>query len=228
MTMTSGYDCDDHRSNFQCERNMYKSDDWVEYALSLPMVNQPGKHWAYNSASLMLVGEMISKTSNMTIPDFTDKYLFGSLGITDYQWGFSPKERAWLAGNAKMTPRDMAKFGYMILNRGRWGKKQIVSENWIKESVEKHAVSRVGWGYGYLWWVGETTINNEPLKSFWAAGNGGNYIFILPRLNAVAVFTGGNYSTILEIQVFGMLINYLIPAILPSPPEKVIKFDDYL
>jgi CubicO group peptidase (beta-lactamase class C family) len=89
------------------------------------MVDQPGEHWAYNSASLMLVGEMISKTSNMTIPDFTDKYLFGPLGITNYQWGFSPKERAWLAGNAKMTPRDMAKFGYMILNRGRWGKKRL-------------------------------------------------------------------------------------------------------
>jgi hypothetical protein len=44
----------------------------------------------------------------------------------------------------------------------------------------------------------------------------------------VAVFTGGNYGTILEIQVFGMLINYLIPAILPSPPEKVIKLADYL
>ena len=228
LTMTSGYDCDDHKNNFKCEINMEKSDDWVEYALNLPMANQPGKHWAYNSASLWLVGEMISKTSNMTIPDFADKYLFDPLGITDFQWGLSPNGKAWLAGNAKMTPRGMAKFGYMVLNRGRWGKKQIVSREWIRESVEKHAVSRVGWGYGYLWWTGESIINNQVIKAFWAAGNGGNYIFILPSLDMVTVFTGGNYSNILEVQVFGMLINYLIPAVLPSLPRKFIKLDDML
>lgn len=228
MTMTSGYDCDDHESNFKCESNMYKTDDWLRYALDLPMAYKPGEHWAYNSSNLILVGELISKTSEMTIPDFASKYLFGPLGITNFQWGFSPKGRAWLAGNAKMTPRDMAKFGYMVLNRGRWGKKQIVSQEWIRGSVEKHAISRFGWGYGYLWWVGETIINNQVIKAFWAAGNGGNYIFIIPRLDMVAVFTGGNYSNILEVQVFGMLINYLIPAILPSPPKKIIKLDDYL
>ena len=228
LTMTSGYDCDDHKGGFKCERNMYKSDDWVEYALNLPMANQPGEHWAYNSSSLILLSEIISKTSRMTIPDFANKYMFNPLGIKNFQWGFSPKGRAWLAGNAKMTPRDMAKFGYMIQNSGRWGKKQIVSQKWIKESVEKHAVSRVGWGYGYLWWVGESITNNQTIRAFWAAGNGGNYIFILPRLNVVAVFTGGNYNDISEVQVFGMLSNYLMPAILPSTPKKNIQLDDYL
>jgi len=228
MTMTSGYDCDDHESNFKCERNMYKSNDWLRYALDLPMAYEPGAHWAYNSTSLILVGELISKSSDMTIPNFASKYLFEPLEIKNFQWSISPKGRAWLAGNAKMTPRDMAKFGYMVLNRGRWGKKQIVSQEWIRESVVKHAVSRFGWGYGYLWWTGKTFINNQEIKAFWAAGNGGNYIFILPRLDMVAVFTGGNYSNILEVQVFGMLFNYLIPAIFPTPPKKIIKLDDYL
>ena len=98
---------------------MYKADDWVAYALNLPMAYQPGEHWAYNSASLWLVGEIISKTSNITIPEFADKYLFKPMGIKDFEWGFSPKGRAWLAGNAKMKPRDMAKFGYMVLNKGK-------------------------------------------------------------------------------------------------------------
>jgi len=95
---------------------MYKSYDWVEYALNLPMAYQPGEHWAYNGSSLILVSEIISKTSKMTIPDVANKYLFEPLGITDFQWGFSPKGRAFIAGNAKMKPRDMAKVGYMFLN----------------------------------------------------------------------------------------------------------------
>ena len=128
LTMTSGYECDDHKSNFKCEKEMYKSNDWVEFALTLPIVSQPGEHWAYNSASLWLVGEMISKTSSMKIPDFAKRYLFDPLGITDFQWGFSPNGRAWLAGNAEMRPRDMAKFGYMVLNNGRWQDRQIVSK----------------------------------------------------------------------------------------------------
>lgn len=227
ITMTSGYDCDDHESDFKCERNMNKSNDWFRYALDLPMAYNPGEHWAYNSSSLILVGELISKTSGMTIPDFANKYLFEPLGIKIFQWGFSPKGRAWLAGNAKMTPRDMAKFGYLILNKGIWDKKQIVSQEWVEASIEKHAVSRVGWGYGYLWWLGETIINNKLIKAFWAAGNGGNYIFILPSLNVVTVFTGGNYGTILEVQCFSMLINYLIPSILPSP-KKIIQIDGSL
>jgi len=59
---------------------------------------------------------MISKTSNLTIPDFTASYLFDPLRITDFQWSFSPRGKAWLAGNAKMTPREMAKFGHMVMN----------------------------------------------------------------------------------------------------------------
>lgn len=55
----------------------------------------------------------------MSIPDFTEHYLFGPSGITDFKWGFSPKGRAWLAGNAKMRPRDVAKFGTMVLDRGK-------------------------------------------------------------------------------------------------------------
>ncbi|MBW1821091.1 MAG: serine hydrolase, partial [Deltaproteobacteria bacterium] len=226
LTMTSGYKCDDHKTNFECETNMYKSDDWVRYALNLPMAYKPGEHWAYNSSSLILVGEIISKASKKTIPDFANRCLFEPLGIKDFQWGFSPKRKAWLAGNAKMKPRDMAKVGFMMLNGGKWGNKQIVSQKWINESTRAYEITNNGAGYGYLWWIGKTVINNHKIKTFWAAGNGGNYIFVLSKLDLVVVFTGGNYNSLLEAQVFGMLINHIIPAVLPSPPRKFIKLDD--
>ena len=223
LTMTSGYACDDHGSKkFQCERNMYKADDWVEYALNLPMAYQPGKHWAYNSASLWLVGEIIANTSKMTIPEFADKYLFEPMGINDFQWGFSPKGKAWLAGNAKMKPRDMAKFGSMILNKGRWKNTQIVSKKWVAESTREYARTHGGvYGYGYLWWRGKTIINNQVIETIAALGNGGQQIHIFPKLDLIAVFTGGNYNSDLGAQPVQMLTKYILPAVLPpAAPMK--------
>ena len=227
LTMTSGYDCDDHTIlSFQCEKAMYKSNDWVEYALNLPMAYKPGEHWAYNSSSLILVSEMISRTSKMTIPDFANEYLFKPLGINEFHWGFSPKGRAFIAGNAKMKLRDMAKIGFLMLNRGRWNGKQVISEKWINESTKDHVKSKSHTGYGYLWWTGKQLFSKQIIAGYWAAGNGGNYIFVCPALDLVAVFTGGNYNSILEVQPLGMLINYIIPAMLPPIlPRQIAKLD---
>jgi CubicO group peptidase (beta-lactamase class C family) len=224
LTMTSGYGCDDVKSNFSCERNMYKSDDYIEYALNLPMAHTPGKHWAYNSASLWLVGEIISKESNLSMPDFAAQYLFEPLGINDVQWWFSPKGRAWLAGGAEMRPRDMAKFGFMVLNSGQWKSTQIVSKQWIEKSTREHVRNSGGyWGYGYLWWVGSTIINGREFHTFLASGNGGQKIYVFPEFDLVAVFTGGNYNSNLSSQPDQMLIYYILPAILPtSPPMRFV------
>jgi CubicO group peptidase (beta-lactamase class C family) len=66
LTMTSGFDCDDHRGeSFQCEKVMYRAEDWVNFALNLPMAHQPGDHWAYNSSSLILLSEIIARTTGL-------------------------------------------------------------------------------------------------------------------------------------------------------------------
>lgn len=234
MTMTSGYGCDDHKGNFNCERNMYKSDDWLEYALNLPMVYNPGDHWAYNSASLWLVGEVISKKSHMSIPDFADKYLFEPLAITNFQWGFSQKGRAWLAGNAEMRPRDMAKFGCVVLNKGKWKGTQIVSKEWIEKSTKAH-VRVGGYEYGYLWWLGKLVKENQIVRAIIAAGHGGQRICVFPTLDLVAVFTSqpdnnpGGHA-----QIAKMLLNFILPAMPPpDSTQKIVKLnpqiiDNYL
>ena len=223
LTMTSGYGCDDVKSKYACERNMYNSADHVEYALNLPMAHNPGDYWAYNSASLWLVGEIISKESDMSIPDFAEQYLLGPLGITDIQWWYSPRGRAWLAGGAEMRPRDMAKFGQMILNSGNWKGRQIVSKEWIKKSTRAHVRNSGGyWGYGYLWWVGSTVINGREVNMCLASGNGGQKIYIFPEFGLVAVFTGGNYNSKLSSQPDQMLINYILPAMIPQSPMRYV------
>jgi CubicO group peptidase (beta-lactamase class C family) len=227
--MTSGYDCDDFATEYVCELNMKNSDDWLEFAVNLPMAHEPGKFWAYNSVTPQLVGEIISERSGMSLPDFSDKYLFEPLGIRDFHWFITPKGRTYVSGWAIMRPRDMAKIGYLALNNGKWRGTQIVSERWIYESTKEYTSAPVqsllanallgSCGYGYLWWTKDFSIDKEHIQSFFASGAGGQNIFVFPRFDLVAVFTQGNYGSSLAIkQPFEMLMDYIIPAMLQNPP----------
>ena len=95
-----------------------------------------------------------------------------------------------------MRPRDMAKFGQMCLNIGLWQNRRIVSKEWLAESTRYHAHTEYGMEYGYLWWRGHQTINDQKINADWAQGNGGQVIFICPFLDLIAGFTGGNYNYI--------------------------------
>jgi len=221
LTMTSGFDCDDHRGeSFRCEKAMARTEDWVDFAINLPMAHEPGKHWAYNSASLFLLNEVIAQTLGLSVPQFADTHLLRPLGIQGFRWSFDPKGRAWLGGGAAMRPMDMVKFGQMCLEKGVWHDRRIVSEKWLSEATRCHAHSGYGQEYGYLWWLGRQEIHGRSFKAFWALGNGGQAIFVCPDVELVAVFTGGNYNSLLELQFMGLLIDYIFPAILGPKPEK--------
>jgi CubicO group peptidase (beta-lactamase class C family) len=227
LTMTSGFDCDDHRGEpFECEKAMYRTDDWLHFALNLPMTHHPGQYWAYNSTSLILLSEIITQCTGLSVPLFADKYLMKPLGITGFRWGYSPKGRAWLGGNATMRPRDMLKFGQMCLNEGVWQNRRIVSDAWLSESTRCHVLSEYGMEYGYLWWRGRQTISGRHIEAFWAQGNGGQVIFVCPEMDTVAAFTGGNYNSMLEFQFMGMLVDHIFPSMLPSGPEETFIAPD--
>jgi len=221
LTMTSGYDCDDQDLH-QCQYNMEKSNDFVKYTLDLDMKHQPGEHWAYNSSSLMLVAEIIKIKSNLPISDFARKYLFQPLGLKDkdFVWSSAKKEgRVKFYGGAKMKPRAMAKFGYLVLNNGKWQGKQIVSPKWIKESTKNHKTTNRNYQYGFLWWRGRAVVNNQTISAFWATGFGGQRIFIIPELDLIAIFIG-KLDPPRGLQTHGMLINYIIPAFLAQTPKR--------
>lgn len=91
LSMMSGYECDDLATHFACENAMYETDDWVQYSLNLPFAHSPGQHWAYNSSTLILVGEAVARTSGLALEEFANQFLFRPLGIDEFHWQFSPK-----------------------------------------------------------------------------------------------------------------------------------------
>jgi CubicO group peptidase (beta-lactamase class C family) len=80
-----------------------------------------------------------------------------------------------------------------------------------------------GVDYGYLWQTSQTYIGRDIVTAFWASGNGGQYIIVIPTQRMVVVFTGGNYDSPLASQPFHMLTRFILPAFLdPAPLEEVL------
>lgn len=213
LTMSSGLDCNDwdKKSKGQ-EDKVYRKKDWLQYTLNLPMVNEPGAVSNYCSMGAILVAEIISQASGMTIDKFAENYLFRPLGIANVNWGHTSDKKIIPSGKRLyMTSRDMAKIGQLILNKGTWNEKQIVSEKWVKEATTPKT-KITGIEYGYLWWNIPFMIHNKMVVSKTATGNGGQYIMVIPESDIVAIFTGGAYNSQEDKLAFAIMKDIFLPT----------------
>jgi len=213
LTMSSGLDCNDWNKKSQGQEDkVYKKKDWLQYTLNLPMVNEPGTVSNYCSMGVVLLAEIISQASGMTIDKFAEQYLFNPLDINNVFWGHTSDKKIIPSGKRLyMTSRDMAKIGQLILNKGKWNEKQIVSQKWIEEStMPKTKIAEVD--YGYLWWNIPFKTNEKVFISKSALGNGGQYIMVLPEFEMVAVFTGGAYNSQEDKLPFAIMTDIFLPT----------------
>jgi CubicO group peptidase (beta-lactamase class C family) len=165
------------------------SENWIRDVLELPLVSEPGERFEYHSAAPALCGPIIEYASGMSVPDFANKYLYGPLDISHYDWWMLPDASVLTAGGLRMRPRDMAKFGYLILSKGQWRGKRVLSEEWIDTSTRAHASAGERLAYGYYWWLGKFKGESQPIQTIFASGFGGQKIFVLPELGLVVVIT---------------------------------------
>ncbi|NQZ78655.1 MAG: serine hydrolase, partial [Ekhidna sp.] len=194
-------DCNDwdKKSKGQEDR-VYRKEDWIQYTLDLPMINEPGTVSNYCSMGVVILAEIISQASGLTIDKFADKHLFNPLGIENFK-----------GRRLHLIPRDLAKIGQLVLNEGNWNGRQIVSKNWIKEATTtKTAITGVE--YGYLWWNIGFNVNGRTTISKTATGNGGQYIMVIPEMDIVAVFTGGAYNSQEDKLAFAVMKDVLLPT----------------
>jgi CubicO group peptidase (beta-lactamase class C family) len=225
LSMTAGLSWDEWTYPYSDPRNdaamMASKADFFRYVLERPVTTPPGKKFVYNSGISLMLGEIVHKASGLPADKFAERYLFSALGITNYYWQKAPNGVVNTLGGLWLRPRDMAKIGQLFLSGGRWNGKQIVSEDWVKESTKQQvgAGQLPKWfsadGYGYQWWLGSFQIQDQIYESYSARGQGGQFIIIFPSLKMVAVFTGWNDSELLG-QPLDMLQKYILPATMPS------------
>jgi CubicO group peptidase (beta-lactamase class C family) len=156
LTMSSGFKWDEWSTGYSDPANIYRamvnSSDPVKYVLNETLVSEPGSAFTYNTGLPILLGRVISNASNMNIDSFATKYLFNPLGIGAHKWQIYGNKTYSTGSSLNITPRDMAKFGLLYLNKGQWNGKQIISGNWITKSAESHMNLGNGVFYGYYWW----------------------------------------------------------------------------
>lgn len=195
LTNQSGLDYDIARPQATGnEVAMGNTPDWVKYTLDLPMLDAPGTTGRYNSGNPITLGRILEKQTQQPLPDFARRQLFAPLGITHFDWRFQPdSSSADTFCQLSLRPRDMAKFGLLYLNQGRWRGRQVVPADWVAASLTKHAVIQHT-DYGYLWWLKYLDANGTRFYGAAAQGNGGQRIFVWPKQHLVTVLTGGNYN----------------------------------
>ncbi len=211
LTMRHGLDCDDFSNTTGDFNEMIERDDYIPYVLNTNMVSPVDKVNAYCTGSTQLLEPVISNSVSMSVEDFAHKNLFSPLGIERFEWRKMNNGKPTLGFGARMTPRDMAKFGLLYLQKGKWNELQVISEEWIDESLTPYGELFGSIDYGYLWYMEpELNINGERVSFYDAAGHGGQTIAIYPSLDMVVVITAGNYNE--EDDYYSMLENYIVKA----------------
>jgi CubicO group peptidase (beta-lactamase class C family) len=207
----SGLDCNDHDGNSPGnEVKMYPTADWVKFTLDLPMAGKPGAEARYCSGNVMTLSRIIEKASGQSLYAFAKENLFDPLGSRDYKWHFkADSSHMNTFGQLYIKPRDMAKFGLLFLNKGKWNNKQVIPEWWVTASLTPQT-SIDNTAYGYLWWHPWLNVNGIRNNATAARGNGGQRIYLRPDLDMVVVITGGNYNS--ESSSDKLLARYILPA----------------
>jgi CubicO group peptidase (beta-lactamase class C family) len=204
ITMRSGFECSVEDGE-KALNTMRKTNDWIHYIFDLPMTSNPGDTFSYCSCNFYLLGEIIYRTTKLIPHQFAKKYLFGPLHIDSTKWltNYKGMNNGW--GDLFLYPADMAKVGQMVLDKGKWKGKQIVSEQWIKKSLETLSKLPDDKGYAYGWWT------NDKVGYYEAAGRGRQTISVIPSKNMVVTMLGGEFDA-------GTIGKYIFESIKSETP----------
>ncbi len=218
LTMRSGIDWNESIP-YTDERNscvqLELSDDWVRFVLGHPMREDPGTKFDYNSGVSVLLGKIVRVATGRRIDDYAREKLFEPLGIRDSYWKVTPCGENDTEGGLYLSAHDLAKVVQLMLQKGEWNGRRIVSERWVEASIGPHTAidpqQPDGVQYGYQWWV--PVVRNGEVRQFQGSGYGGQYPIVLPKLDTVIVFNAWNTNEQPKKPLWNAVRNELVPAI---------------
>lgn len=183
--------------------------NWVRGFLSLDVEHAPGAKFVYNSGASYMLSAIVQKVSGQTLLDYLTPRLFGPLGIQGATWESSPQGINAGGWGLSLTTEDIARFGQLYLQKGRWHGAQLVPEAWVDEAtspqISNGAGGRSDWaqGYGYQFWRCRHNIYRGD-------GAFGQYCIVMPEQDAVIAITSGtdNMQGVLDC-----VWDHILPAI---------------
>ncbi|MEL7482522.1 MAG: serine hydrolase, partial [Pseudomonadota bacterium] len=198
VTMSQGFDCNDEDydtpGNEDVMQSQTEQTDWYRYILDLAMVGEPGETDIYCSGGINLIGGVVQEASGMSLPRFFHETFAVPLGITHYHMNLSPTHEGYLGGGIRLRPRDFLKLGQVYLDGGVWKGQRLVAEDWVEASFAAQASLNAPDDYGFAWWRRTFEVSGQNIETYYASGNGGQLLFVVPALDLVVQINGGNYS----------------------------------
>ncbi|MBX6389261.1 MAG: beta-lactamase family protein [Frankia sp.] len=190
-----------------------REQDQTAFAIGLAQEHPPGQTWAYNNSAIQTLSQVLAGATGQDPVDFAKQRLFEPIGMAHTTLGTDPSGGAQTYSGLRTTCRDLARFGQLVLDQGRWGDEQIVSAEWLAEATGQSSTA-INAAYGYLWWlnrpgpiagvqaasdlsaVGDGTLRHgqlvpgAPEDMFWAVGLGNQVVQIDPGSRTVVVRLG--------------------------------------
>ena len=186
---------------------------WTKTFLAQPVPFKPGTHFLYNSPATYMLSAIVQKVTGMTVLDYLRPRLFEPLGIDHPDWGASPQGVSLGAFGLLIRTEDIARFGELYLQKGKWNGHQLVPASWVTAATSLEVANgsspESDWdqGYGYQFW-------RSRHNSFRGDGAFGQYCLVLPDADAVIVITSG----VRNMQsVMNLVWDVLLPAMGPRP-----------
>lgn len=224
MTMHTGFEESPvMMSVFDPETSGKDSIDWLREFFASPHPNRPGSHFYYNLFGTYVMCAVLQKVTGQDLVEYITPRILEPLGIEPFQWERSPQGICTGGWGADLCAEDMLKFGRLLLHRGNWDGRQLISEKWM-DMMTSHLVDSApnlifnkgkdpakfdyptechSQGYGYYVW-------RNPGESYRAEGLGGQYIHVFPQQDAIVVITA---NTILEREIFDIVWKYFLPKL---------------
>lgn len=180
-----------------------------------PLFTPPGSQYAYWDSAMNTFGLALTKIAGEPIERFFDRRVADPIGMKNWDWGdYATVDGVVVNGGSGngdkhifITAREMARFGLLFLNRGRWNGRQLVPESWVAEATRVQVPATMPWAhpeseidgrgvYGFNWWRnglkpdGTRKLPAAPEGMFWASGHNNNKCFVIPEWDMVVVRLG--------------------------------------
>ena len=235
LTMSSGYFCDDTNpdapGNEDTMLDQTDEPDYYRYTLKVPMASAPGEKAVYCSINPNLALGVMSRATGESPLDTFDRLVGAPMKINAYAWPLDPAGHPYGGGGMQLLPRDFMKLGQLMLNGGTWQGRRILSRDFVaRASSPLYHLRNIT--YGYLWWSIEYQYKDRTVHAFFAGGNGGQGVMVIPELDLVLATYAGNYADRVTIHIQHELIpRYILPAVREPGDDKnapVIPREDYV
>jgi CubicO group peptidase (beta-lactamase class C family) len=168
-----------------------------------PLVADPGTEFNYSNLTSNWLGIIVARACGMNLKPYAEEHLFPLIDAEDGDWGTDGDGHNNGCGDLHLSARDAAKFGLLYLNDGKYEGNQVISADWVRESLQSYSEGlnsgapedgRVGryfrdLGYGYQWWSARVGSHHAD----YAAGHGGQLIILLDDLDMVIVVTSAPF-----------------------------------